>query len=999
MEGVHRYEGTVNKVLGDGMMALFGAPIAHEDHAARACYAGLAIQEGVSRIAEKILRDTGAWVKVRVGLHSGEVVVGSIGNDLSMDYDAIGPTVHLAARMEQLAVPGTVQVTAETLRLAERFVHAKALGPVEVKGMPEPVTVYELMGATPDRSHLEASVARGLTPFVGRAEALAALEEAIGRAGEGRGQIVAAGGQAGVGKSRLLWEVTRSHRGRGWLLIESGAVSHGRSTAYLVFRNLLRGYFQIAGGDDARAARKKVAGRLAALDGELAPHLPALLALLSLPAEDPEWEGLDPPGRRRRMIEAVTRLLLKESEGRALLVVLEDLQWSDSESLSLLESLAEEIEGARILLLISHRPEYEPPWEGREHFTALPLEPLPPAGAEDLLHGLLGADAGLAPLKRLLIERTGGNPFFLEECVQTLIEGGELGGEKGACIMLKPVESVRMPPTVQAVLAARIDRLSLDAKHLLQTASVIGKDVPLALLQTAAEEEEEEALRRDLAALIEGEFLFERTLHPAPEYAFKHILTQEVAYGGLLRERKREIHARVLEAMEALGEDGAEEQVERLAHHAFGGEAWEKAYAYFRRAGAWAASHSANREAVSCFGGALEALPHLPEGRESSERAIDLRFDLRNSLLPLGEMDRLLGRLEEAREGAEALGDSPRLSRALAFLAQHHTLSENLPRAVECGERALDIAQEAGDLDLEVGANFFLSQARQALGDYRRAAELLRKNVASIPEERRRERFGLANSASLISRSQLASCLAETGEFEEGIARGEEALRIAAEVDQPYSMISSYFGVGFLHLRKGDFDEAVSMLERCLDLSREIPVFAPWSAAYLGYAYALSGRVDEGLALLERAVEEWIRLQGGIGHSLGMAWLGEACMLAGHREEALRLARRALELCRERKEVGSQAWVHRLMGELAGREEPPDSETAESHFRQALSLAEARGMRTLLAQCRLGLGMLFGRTGRGEESREELSAAIEMFRAMGMPLDLARAEAALEEGE
>ena len=576
MAAVHRYEGTVNQVLGDGIMALFGAPVAHEDHAVRACYAALALQAAMRRYAEEVRRSHGLEMQARVGLNSGEVVVRSIGNDLHMDYSAIGQTTHLAARMEQLAPPGSIRLTADTLRLAEGWVQVTPLGPVPVKGLPTPVEVSELVGAGPARTPLQAFAARGLTPFVGRQAELAALHQALEQARTGHGQVVAVIGEAGVGKTRLFHEFTHASRPQGWLLLESSSTSYGKATPYLPVIDLLKAYFQIEDRDEARRMREKLTGRLLTLDPALGPTLPAFLALLEVPVEDPAWQALDPAQRRQRTLDALKRLLLRESQVQPLLLVFENLHWLDAETQVFLDGLVESLPAARLLLLVNYRPEYQHGWRNKTYYAQLRLDPLPPASAEALLHSLLGDDAGLEPLKARLIAQTQGNPFFLEESVRTLVETQVLVGEPGAYRLAQALPSIQVPATVQAVLAARIDRLPPEEKQLLQTAAVIGTEVALPLLQAVAEAPEE-VLRLGLSHLQAAEFLYETRLFPEHEYTFKHALTQQVAYETLLQERRRALHARIVEALEALAGERVAEQVERLAHHALRGEVWDKA--------------------------------------------------------------------------------------------------------------------------------------------------------------------------------------------------------------------------------------------------------------------------------------------------------------------------------------------------------------------------------------------------------------------------------------
>jgi class 3 adenylate cyclase len=558
MDAVHRFEGTVNQVLGDGIMALFGAPIAHEDHALRACYAALAMQAAMRNYAEEVRRTHGIAVQLRVGLNAGGVVVRTIGNDLHMDYSAVGPTTHLAARMEQLATPGSILLTAATLRLVEGLVQVNPLGPVPVKGLVESVEVFELVGASALRRRLQVATARGLTRFVGRDAELSQLHQALEHARAGHGQVVALVGEAGMGKSRLVHEYIHTYQTQGWRVLESAAMSYGQATPYFPILELLQHYGHVEEYDEPRIIRAKLTGQVLTLDEALQDTIPALLALLEALPEDSPFLRLDPPQRRQRTLEALKRVLLRESQAQPLLLVCEDLHWLDSETQALLDRLVDSLPTARLLLLVNYRPEYQHGWGSKTSYTQLRLDPLPPTSADAILQALLGDGGGaqhaapLQALKQLLIARTEGNPFFLEESVRTLVETGVLVGEPGAYRLAQPIDRLQMPATVQAILAARIDRLPPEEKYLLQTAAVIGMEVPLLLLQAIAELPEA-ALHGGLAHIQAAEFLYETRLFPDHQYTFKHALTQEVAYSSLLQERRRALHARIVEAIEALG--------------------------------------------------------------------------------------------------------------------------------------------------------------------------------------------------------------------------------------------------------------------------------------------------------------------------------------------------------------------------------------------------------------------------------------------------------------
>jgi predicted ATPase/class 3 adenylate cyclase len=999
MEAVHRYEGTVNQVMGDGIMALFGAPLAHEDHAVRACYAALRMQESVRQYSEEARRLTGVAVSIRVGLNSGDVVVRSIGNDLQLDYTAVGQTTHLAARMEQAALPGSIVLTANTMRLVEGYVEVKPLGPIAIKGLREPAEVYEVIQAGPARSRLQATAARGLTRFVGRQAALEQLRQAMEHAASGHGQVVAVVGEPGVGKSRLYWELTHSHRAQSWLVIESGSVSYGKATSYFPVIDLLKAYFQIDTRDDGRRIREKVTGKLLTLERGLEPTLPAFLALLDVTVEDAQWNTMDPPQRRHRTIEAVKGLLLRESQVQPLLLVFEDLHWIDSETQRLLDGLVESLPAARILLLVNYRPEYQHGWSGKTYYTQLRIDPLPPESAEELLSALVGADPALGPLKQLLIERTQGNPFFLEEAARTLVETRVLVGERGAYQLSGSTQSIQVPATVQSMLTSRIDRLPSTEKRLLQCAAVVGKDVPFALLRAVADEDEE-TLHAALGHLQSAEFLYEIRLFPDLEYTFKHALTHEVAYGSLLGEQRRALHARIVEAIESLSPDPAGEQIDRLAHHAFRAEAWDKAVAYSRQASARAASRSAYREAVAGLERALESLRRLPESRETLERGIDVRFELRNALAPLGEYALMLERLHEAETVARALGDQRRLGWLHSYMCNGLRLVNEHEAAVEFGHQAFAVATTLGDFALQISASYHLGQAYHTLGDYRRAKEFLATNVEAIKGERLRERFGLIGLPAVQSRTWLVWCHAELGEFVEGLACGHDALRIAQEAADAYSEVAAYAGIGNLYLRKGDINNASPLLTRGLAICQERSILEwfPRLASSLGVVRALQGRLDDALPLLEQA--------GARAESMGITWhplwgvrLGEVYVLAGRLDDAERLGQRARDLAIAHKERGHQAYSFRLLGEIAARRDPPALESAEGAYRQAVALAEELGMRPLLAQCHLSLGRLYRRIARSEQARAELTRAAQLFRAMDMTLWFSQAETELAQQE
>ena len=995
MEAVHHYEGTVNQVMGDGIMAIFGAPVAHEDHAVRACYAALRMQESVNVLAEEVHRTMGIPLHIRVGMNSGDVVVRSVGSDLHMDYTAVGQTTHLAARMEQMAMPGSILIASSTMYLAEGYVVMKPLGARPVKGMQVPVDVFEVVGATTIRSRLQATAVRGLTKFIGRGTELEMLRRGLERARGGQGQVIALAGEAGVGKSRLFWEFTHSHHVHDWHIIESSSVSYGKATSFLPVIDLLKGYFQLDPTDDVRRIREKVTGRLLALDRALEPFLPGMLSLLDVPHEDPSWDRIDSAQRRQRTLDGIKRLLMTESRIKPLLILFEDLHWIDPETQALLDSLVDSLPAARALLLVNYRPEYVSSWTRKSYFREIRLDPLPPESIEVLLDTLLGGDPVLRPLKRLLVDRTDGNPFFIEESIRTLVETKFLDGSRGAYHLVKAPDSLRIPDSAQAILTARIDRLSADDKRVLQAASVIGKQVPFALLR-AVSEESEDALRASLTNLQSAEFLYETNLFPDLEFTFRHALTQEVAYRSMLLERRRAMHAAIVESTEELYPDRLAERFERLAHHAHLGEVWDKSVFYARRGATRLLARSGNHDASLLLEQAVGANGKMPETIETRTLGVDLRFELRGALMPLGEFGRTLDVLREAEQLAAALGDQRRLGWVAGYLTNLYWEMGDQERAVEAGQRAVGIAESLADGSLLDLSHRYLARSYFATGEYRRAAELFTNSIASTGGAT--AETPAASPSGVLTRAFLSLGLAETGSFTEAMSYGRDCVYIAESLDHPFSVSAAHAAVGRVQLRRGAFEAAAASLTRALAIceSADIPLLFPFCASPLGAAYARMGRTSEALELLDQAVKRAMSMHRMVDYSLWMYNLAEALVLAGQLDQGAEVAARAHDVALTYKERGYQAWIARLHGELAARRESFDE--ARAHYAQSLGAATQLGMRPLEARCHLSLASLEDRCGRPTEADASRARARELCESMDTQFWLATPDARLGAG-
>jgi DNA-binding NtrC family response regulator/tetratricopeptide (TPR) repeat protein len=982
VEKVLSFGGQVEDVSPRGLLAGFGIE-AVEDGPRRAAHAALAIQKGVEQERGR----SSTFPDVRVSLHVGEGLVASVGGVVRLDHEAKREAWTRLEALIGTTSPGTVLMSEETRPFLDRLF---IVAPIEAR-LEALTKAYQLSGLR--RTAL--GLGERLTPLVGRDREMERLALSLEQVQKEHGQVVCVVGDAGVGKSRLIWEFIESHRGQDSVILLGRAASYGQATPYLPVIDLLKGYFQIEARDDTNSIGKKVTEKLSALGRALAPALSPVLALFDAAVHDEHWGALDPAQRQRRTLDAIKLLLVEHSRRQVVIVVFEDLHWIDSKTQAMLETLVESIPSHRALLLLSYRPEYQHAWSNKGHYAQLRLDPLSPDDAHAMLDHLMGREITTAPVKAALVERTGGNPFFLEESVRAAVETSVLVGGRGNYRLARSDGQVRIPPTVQAVLAERIERLAPEDKGLLQTAAVIGKDVPLALLARVADTPAE-TLQARLARLQGSEFLYETKVIPEREFAFKHALSHEAVYAGVLDDRRRALHARIMEAIEELHGDRLAEHVDRLAHHALRGAVWAKAVNYFRQAGTKSFTRSAYREAVACFEHAIAALAHLPESHETIELGIDLRLELRRSVFPLGEFRRLFEHLRQGEILAERLGDRRRLGWISACLSHYFWVSSDLDSAVRLGDRALDVAEAERDLALGVVAHQRLGQAYLNLGHFRRACDHLRSNVETLQGDLVREMFGESGPLSVLSRVFLVRALAERGDFAEGIVRGEEGVRIAEMADHPYSRIGAYFALGFLHLRKGDFKAAVDFLERSCGLCENwrMPRWFYGAAQHLGYAYVLSGRLADGVPLLERSIHESVAMGHGLSNALPSVYLSDAYRIAGRIEDAADLAARALQFVRDKRGAGLASALL-VLAEIASHRDPIDAESAEIAYRQALVLAEELGMRPLCAHCHLGLGKLLGLVDKREEAREHLVIATAMYREMEMRFWLEQAEAKL----
>jgi class 3 adenylate cyclase/predicted ATPase len=1002
-DGVHRYEGTINQYTGDGIMALFGAPIAHEDHAHRACFAALGLREHIRKYADELRLERGINFSVRLGLNSGEVVVGKIGDDLRMDYTAQGQTVGLAQRVEQLAEPGHVYLSQHTARLIEGFFQLRDLGESKVAGASEPLRVYELQGVGPLRTRLEASARRGLLRFVGRHRELDQLQRAWEAVRAGRGQIVAVLGEAGVGKSRLVYEFKRQLNG-GCRVLEGFSVSHGKAYAYLPLLELLKGYFRIRVGDDERRKREKITGTVLTLDHTLEDTLPYLFSLLGIGDKTSSLEQMDPQIRRQRTLEAVKRVLVRETLDQPCVLVFEDLHWIDSETQAFLDLLVDSVATARLLLLVNYRPEYQHGWGSRTCYTQLRLDPFGPQEAKELLRALLGEEAGeeREALDRLILSKTQGNPFFLEELVQTLVEEGVLAGEPGHYLMKRSPGELHIPATVQGVIGARIDRLPSQDKDLLQTLAVIGKEFSLGLIRAVAGESEEE-LSGGLSNLQAAEFIYERPAFPDPEYTFKHALTQEVAYGSLLKERRAVLHERTGQAIEALNPQALEAHYEELAHHYGRCANTPKAVEYLRLAGEKAVARSAYGEATDRLRQALELLKTLPETRERDELELVLQSALGEAFFVTEgfasvEAEQAYVR---ARDLARRLGDASQLFAALNGLRSGQMVRAEHDKAFLLAKELLRLARHTGDPGQILCALIAMGATSFFRGEFYEAREHLEELVGLYDPQKHRghEYLSVSANVGVWGLYYFSWTLLLLGFPDQALMRALEARTLARELSHPFSEATALVGLIIVHMERRESRACLETAEALIALAGEqgFQLWLGWGTWARFRALTEERQVQEGTAGMRRVIEG-IRARGAVsGFSWALAAMAEAHRKAGQGEEGLAVVAEGLEFATKTGERLAEAELHRVKGELLLGRTPADPAGAEASFSDALEVARCQSAKSYELRTSASLARLWQQQGRRDEARELLQPIYDWFTEGLDKQDLKEAKVLLDE--
>jgi class 3 adenylate cyclase/predicted ATPase len=1004
IEGVHRYDGYIVQSTGDGVFALFGAPVAHEDHAQRALYAALRIQEEMARYAAGLRAAGNPPVEIRIGLNTGEAVVRSIRtDDAHTEYTPIGHSMSLAARMQTLAPTGSIVITEQTQKLVSGYFELKPLGPVRIKGVSDPIDVYEVTGVGPLRTRLQRSASRGLSRFVGRRAELEQLDRAFELARGGHGQIVAAMAEAGVGKSRLFYEF-KMRRQAECLVLEAFSFSHGKASAYLPVVDLLKDYFRIADRDDERTRREKVTGKVLALDRALEDTLPHLFALLGIATEEGALDEMDPAIRVRRTREAVRSLIVRESLNQPLMLIFEDLHWVDAESEALLNLIADSLGTARILLMVNYRPEYRHNWGNKSFYTQLRLDPLGAENASELLAAIVGDGAALEPLKATIVERTQGNPFFMEEMVQVLFDQGVLV-RNGTVSIAKPLTSIQIPSTVKGILAARIDKLAAADKDLLQSLAVIGKEFPIGLVRRVVGRSNDE-LAPMLSNLQAAEFVYEQPAIPESEYTFKHALTQEVAYDSVLMQRRRAIHERAANALEEMFAATIDDHLGELAHHYGRSANASKAVEYLTRAAEQAATRSAYNDAIGYAREGLRAIATMPESRERDLRELKIQMMLGPLIVSTQGLSspEIAKNIARAQELCRRSGETPEMFGVLFSLWSFDHASGQLRESRAIAQQLLDLAER-------VKSDFAIASARNAMGatqlwmgDFAESKENFEAAAAFFDRDVARY-LPMMQAPVIPSRCNLMWAAQIAGYPEQAKKRVAEVDALAAQLRRPFSHAFVHLGVIVLDHFQRDYTDVRTRSETLIELATEYG-FPYWLAAgKMCLARTIAGEgsflgdqaaLESGVRMMKESVQNLAVSNADLIYSFSFVMLAEVYLMMRRTDECLAALARAQQRADDMDHRLLEAEIHRLRGE-AMLLNPHGAEEAERSFRRAIDIATRQRANSWRLRAATSLARLLSKTGRREGARAALAPAYAQFTEGFNTSDLLEAKSLLDE--
>jgi class 3 adenylate cyclase/predicted ATPase len=976
---VYDYGGTVNELTGDGIMALFGAPIALEDAPQRAIRSSLAVHREMAKFSDRLKQEKEliSPLKMRIGIHTGPVVVGTLGNDLRVEFKAVGDTVNLASRVEGLAEPGTTSITEATFNLTEGFFRFEALGEREVKGKEEPVQIYRAIASSTSRTKFDVSTARGLTPFVGRDRELELLLDSFERVKAGRGQAVSVVAEAGVGKSRLLYEFRKAVANVDVTFLEGRCLSYSRGVPYHLHIDILKANFDIREGDGESEIRKKVERGLKIIRVDEASTLPYLLELLGVKDSGIDKVPLSPEAKKGLIFEALKRITLKASEIRPLILSYEDLHWMEKSSEDVLKNALESIPGARILMIFTYRPEFVHSWGGRSYHNQVNLNRLSNRESLTMVTYLLGTEVIDNSLEELILEKTEGVPFFIEEFIKSLTDLNIIEKKDSKYRLSKDIKEVAIPSTIQDVTMARVDLLPDAAKEVLKTGSVIGREFSYELIKMVSELAQEELLSY-LSVLKDSELLYERGIFPQSAYIFKHALTQEVVYSSLLLKRRKQIHEKIAKAMEELHPERLEEFYEMLAYHYTEAGCHEQAIPYWQRAGQRALQRSASVEALDHLNKGLEGLKTLPDTPVRTQLELDFLIALglayrltRGYTAP--EVARTYGR---ARAVCQQVGDTPKLGQVLFGLSMYHLGRADYRTAQELGRQLLAEARRQKDIGLILEAHRMLGSSLYYSGEFSAARTHLERGIALYDPQQHRSHAALFGfDPGVVCHALAANALSILGYPDQAQQRIQTALTLAQATSHPHSLGAALNWTVELHQHCGERQVVQEHAERSLAFSTDqgFPHWVAWATHNRGWALAMQGRSKEGIAQLHHGRD----MLQDLGLELAMTGiLGNIAEAYGHArqpEAGLQAMAEALKLMEQKGERRYEASLYRIKGELLLGLSADHRTEAETCFHQALDVARRQQAKLLELGAAASLSRLWQQQSKRQEARELLA--------------------------
>ena len=1002
MNEIHRYEGTINQFTGDGIMAIFGAPVAHEDHAQRACYASLAIQKALGDYAGRLKKEYDIEFKMRIGLNSGPVVVGAIGDDLRMDYTAVGDTTNLAARMEREARPGSIFVSKNTHLIAKDYFEFLPLGKMEVKGKKKPQEVFELTRVGEEKTRLKILATRGLTKFVGRKNSMTALKDPFERVLTGSGQVVGIAGEAGVGKSRLLLELIHQLPKAEFICLEGRCLRYGESILYMPILEISRSYFDIKEGDRDDIINRKINEKINALDEKLASCIAPIQELLTQSAEDESYLALDPRQKREKTFESLRKLFITESQNKPLMLVFEDVHWIDKTSEEFLDYLIGAIANSHIMLVILYRSEYTHPWDSKSYYTKIGLTQLRTASSNQMVTALLEKGQVTTELKQLILKRSSGNPLFLEEFTCSLLESGSIQKQGRQFVLTTKASDIHLPDTIQGIIAARLDRLDDRLKYTMQVASVIGREFTFRILEAITGRREE--IKSCLHHLQGVELIYEKILFPDLEYMFKHALTQEVAYNSLLQKKRKEIHRKIAIAMEALFADRLEAFVEIIAYHYSKSGELAKAYQYLKLSGEKATKKFANWEAFQFYKTACNILDKMKDGPETKKEKLEILHLMAIPMLLLGYPDNSLHFFELGEKLSEELGDKKNLSLFLGNIGSYHSVRGEDPLlGIKYSEKSFQEAAKIEDIDIMAPVASRLCAFYIIAGEPHKTSLLALKAIKMIESQKRQhDFFGLGNNVYTALSLYYGHSLGWLGDFEKGELFCKKGLEFGKKIDSLTGLALAEFLYGYLYMHQGDGENVKTHFQECIKYCEDggalIWLGLAWTG--LGIGHFFINDKEAALKYINKGMK--IQKDAGIPYYLSFHYfaLGLVQVASGNVKASQESFTRAFELSHDQNEKWIEGTARIYLGSTIAPDDKSKIERAEKSILEGIEILNDRKIKPWSSIGYYNLGMFQADCGKMRQARINLDNAERMFREMGMKywLSLTRQAGAFRDG-